>query len=275
MDSNSEQTVIPKGQQVDSSDEETTIDLGRILRALWHYIWLIVAVTFLGAIIMFACTKLFITNMYTSSATLYVSNSNTTTITSSDSNVAEVVSTVISSPDTINLAIEDGNLTIAGGLTENYTYKMISSALTVTVGEAGILTFSVELADPQDAYKVANAIIEALDTRAQTNEGGENIFKESLFYSVVTNPRVPTTKSSPNTMQNTLIGALAGAVLSCAVIVVFELLNNRIYNNDYLTSTFNLPVLTEIPDFSDKRISSEYSSYSTPPHYGYGVSYKQ
>lgn len=249
MDSNNEQTAVQSEQQTESGD--ITIDLGRIFRAIWHYLWLIIVVAFLGAVIMYGYTKLFIADTFTSTATVYMANTSGESVTSSDSYVANAMSTVIKSRTTLEQAIEQNDLP--------YEYDDISECVSVSVGSAGILTITVEYSDANSAAEIANAILSVLEDRAT------EVFKGTIYVSVVDYAVAPEYKSAPSTLKNVLIGGVAGAAISCVIIVLLELLNNKIYNNDYLITTYNIPVLTEIPDFADKK--SDKKNYAK---YGYG-----
>lgn len=257
MDSNDEQVVV-QSEQTTKQKEEITIDLGRIFRALWHYIWIIILAIVLGAVIMFGYTKFFVTEMYTATATIYVRNassnsSSSSSISSANEYVAEAVTELIVDYDTISTAIEYNNLP--------YTYKEVKASISTSVGESGNLYLSVEYSDPEAAADIANAILSVLEVRAT------EVYGSYIYVGIYSDAQVPTSKSSPNTTQNVIIGALVGAVLSCAVIAVLEILNNKIYENDYLITTYNIPVLTEIPDFSDKKSGKKY--YTS--QYGYGT----
>ncbi len=262
MEFNSEQIAVPLEQQTDSNGE-VTIDIGRILRALLHYLWVIIVATVLGALIMLIYTKLFITEMYTSSATIYVKNlsssdQTSSSISNSDTYVAEAVTELITDYKTITMAIEENGLSYIYD-EEDITYDDIVDCITTSVGEAGNLYLSVTYSDPEIAAEIANAILSVLEERAS------QVYGSYVYVSAYSEARVPTEKSSPNTFRNVILGALVGAVISCVVIVVMELLNNKIYDKEYLITTYNLPVLTEIPDFSDKKAGMQKYKYG----YGY------
>ena len=53
--------------------------------------------------------------------------------------------------------------------------------------------------------------------------------------------------SSPNVLKNTAMGALAGAVLAMAVIVIRYLMNDTIQTEDDIRKYLNLHTLAAIP----------------------------
>ena len=63
------------------------------------------------------------------------------------------------------------------------------------------------------------------------------------------------------------MGMIIGIVLACAVIVIMELLDDRVRDEQYLIQNYDLPVLASIPDYSN---SGKSSSYYKKHRYGYG-----
>jgi capsular polysaccharide biosynthesis protein len=64
--------------------------------------------------------------------------------------------------------------------------------------------------------------------------------------------KVPTEPSSPHVKRITLISFALGMVLAIAIIIVTDLIDNRIQFTDDFKKVFeDIPVLTEIPDMSE------------------------
>ena len=75
---------------------------------------------------------------------------------------------------------------------------------------------------------------------------------------------VPTSKSSPSITHYVEMGMMAGFVISCAIIILIELLDEQIRDEDYLTQTYDLPVLAGIPDLLSSKTRSGYGGYYAP-----------
>ena len=75
---------------------------------------------------------------------------------------------------------------------------------------------------------------------------------------IVDHAVVPTRKASPNITQNTMIGAIFGFLLACGIVVITEQLNDQIQDSDYLSQTYDLPVLAVIPDLLSHKSDHEY-----------------
>ena len=54
---------------------------------------------------------------------------------------------------------------------------------------------------------------------------------------------------------------LVGAVLSCGIIIVAELLDDKLQDADELAREYNIPVLTVVPDLLSRKVEKYYSYY--------------
>jgi len=61
-----------------------------------------------------------------------------------------------------------------------------------------------------------------------------------------------------------MIGLLVGFVLSCAVIILIDLLDTTIRDEDYLYQRYGIPVLAVVPDATE----THKSSYGYSHYYG-------
>ena len=75
-------------------------------------------------------------------------------------------------------------------------------------------------------------------------------FSEAGVLEVIDEPVYPTSPSSPSALRTALIGLLLGFVISCVLVVLKEILDNRIKSPDEITTLFGIPVLGTVPDFS-------------------------
>ena len=101
------------------------------------------------------------------------------------------------------------------------------------------------------AEKITNTIARLLPDKIATIVDGASV--RVVDYAVV-----PVEKSSPSNSKNAMIGAALGFVLSCAVIVVMYLLDDTIHSEEYLTQTYEYPVLAGIPDLHAKTSKAGY-----------------
>ena len=103
-----------------------------------------------------------------------------------------------------------------------------------------ILYINVVSADPQEAKDLADTYAqvarEFIAVKMDTEQ--PNIFEEALL---------PSRPSSPNKSKNILLGFMVGLLLSCGVIVVQFLLDDRLRSVDDIEKYVQLPTLGVMP----------------------------
>lgn len=228
------------------------IDLLALLKACWKRIWLIILAALLCGSASYLGTRYLITPTYRTYFSAYVNNSietgASTTITSSDlsasQSLADTAAGIIESATVLGQAAD------AVGLGEEDSASVSASV----DSSSGIITVYVVAADPQLAVSYASAIAEiAAEETARIVEGSS--------MQTIDAPKIPTTIYSPNYTRNTLMGLLVGAFLVCAVVVLLELLNDRVQDQDELEERYGISVLGAIPDWSGLNKNPNYSYY--------------
>lgn len=218
------------------------IDLVRLGKALWRRAWAIVlaAVIFGGAAFTYA--RFMVTPLYTASTLLYVNNSSisvgSTKVNLSDLTAAqsllETYMVILKTRGTLTEVIEAAELP--------YSYEQLSDMISAgSVNSTEVMEVKVTSADPQEAEKIANTIADILPARFSSILEGSSV-------SIVDYAVVPSEKSSPSVSRYTLVGAVLGVVLICALLILLELLDDRVHNEDYVRETFDLPLLAVVPD---------------------------
>ncbi len=113
------------------------------------------------------------------------------------------------------------------------------------VEDTSVFYSRVNATNAQDAYDVAYAVASCAPRRIQGLRSEDTLMVASM-------PTVPTSPSAPNIRNNTIYGLFAGLAVSVLLVVVKELLDNRIKNSEEITETYGLPVLGVVPDFSNQ-----------------------
>lgn len=128
---------------------------------------------------------------------------------------------------------------------EVYTANQVAGmvSFSAVVEETGVFYVTVSSSDPQRAYHVASAIAAKAPERISS-------LKPSDKLSVVSYPVLAVSPSSPNVVNNTVIGFLFGFILSAAVVILREMLDGRVKSAAEITEMYGLPVLGSVPDFS-------------------------
>ncbi len=225
-------------------EEGMEIDLLRLLKALWRQIWAIVLVVALFGGAAFTYSKMFIPSQYTASALMYVNSSNISlgdtkvNITQGELSAAKsLIDTyvvILRTRTTLNEVIERGNLTCS--------YNTLAGMITASsVNNTEIFRVNVTSNDPEISAHIANTIAQVLPEKISS-------IVEGTSARIVDSAVVPAGKSGPSNVRNGLLGAIVGFVLICGIIIIRELLDDRIQDSDYLMQTYDMPVLAVIPD---------------------------
>lgn len=243
-------------------ENEEYIDLKRIFSALWRRVWAIILVTVIFGGVAFGYTKFMVTPMYTARTLMYVNNSDISVggsnfkISASDLAAAQsLVGTyivILNTRMTLNDVIDTANL--------NYSYEQLSSMVSAEPYEdTEIFAIKVTSPDPKEAELIANTIGMVLPGKISAVVEGSSV--RIVDYAVE-----PAGPSSPSMTKNVAIGALIGLLLTAAVIIVVEMMDELIHDSDYLMQTFDIPVLAVIPDLqSSSNIPADYYYQSSAP----------
>ena len=232
-----EELKKPKVQQNDQ------IDLIEIFSLLFRKAWIVVLCLIVGGTLAFGWTKLRVTPMYTASSTIYVLTKTTTVTSIADLQLGSQLTNdfviLAKSRPVIETVIEDLDL--------DYTYEAVSRMISITNEEnTRIVKFSVSHADPEMAKNIANSVAEATAERIAyiMNTDKPKIVEEAVE---------PTVPSSPNVLRNIEKGALLGAGLAIAVIMLLYLFNDTLQTEADVLKYLDLNVLAVIPAEKEKR----------------------
>ncbi len=237
------------------------VDLLDMLRLLWEKLWIIVIAMVLCGSIAFTGAIFTVAPLYTSTAMMYVNNNSVSvgdsTFTfstgqlSAAKSLLDVYLIILRSRTTLEAAIEEADLP--------YTYGQLRSFVSAgSVNGTGIFTISATCPDPDDAKLIVDTLVEILPERISDIVEGSSV---RLVDSAVR----PTSRSSPSYTRYALIGVVVGAVLSCAAIIIQDLMNTTVRDEEYLKQRYNIPLLAVIPDAFDP----------SKKKYGYKYGYKK
>lgn len=223
--------------------ENTGIGLIELAKAGWKHVgWILLAGIICG-VLTFVGTHLFVTPQYRSSFTAYVNNrsgqdNGNNTVTSADlmasQSLVKTYSAVITSRSVLEAAAAQS------GIGSDYT-QLSGMVSTQAVGDTEIISVSVTMPDAEQAAALAGAISEV---------AGEYIARivEGSSMQIVDQPVIPTSIYSPSYKKNLLQGIILGIVLACGVIVLRELLDDRVKDRGTLEARFGIPVIGSIPN---------------------------
>ena len=238
-----------------ASMDEFDIDLGRIFRSVLDRSWLVAIVAVLCALIVFVGTFFFVTPKYEAAAMFYVNNNSLSVADASFSissgdlstsrNLVKSYLVILNTRETL-----DSVLDYAG--VDQLTYMQLGKMLTAgAVNETEIFQVVVTSTDPGEAEKLANAIAYILPKRIDTIIDGTSA-------KIVSSAVRPSRPSSPSFTKNTLIGFLAGLLLSVGAIALKEVFDITIRGEEDIARISKLPILAAVPDMMSPGKGSYY-----------------
>ena len=115
-----------------------------------------------------------------------------------------------------------------------------------------VIDVSVTTGDPVLSADIANEVVNVFESKIYDIMQIENV-------TTLTEAKVPTKKSGPSTMKNTMIGGLLGLVI-CGLITIIQLFTDtKVKTEDEVKKIFDYPIIVSIPDFEirDKEVNED------------------
>lgn len=218
------------------------------LQDIWNLVkktWIvIVSVTIVAALLSAIYTVAFVPKMYKSSVTMYVSNtekSTTGNVNSGDLNASQLLANT-----SVQLLMkEPARVKICEELKVDVTPAQLLQYVSIKqTEETELLTIYATTPDPELSADICNAYAKIAPEYLQG-------IIEAGSFKAVDEAKPATSSSYPSVQRNVIVGALLGAVITFGVFFVIFLFDNSVKDADDLKKRLNLPVLGEIPSFSN------------------------
>lgn len=223
--------------------EQETIEINviQLLKALWAKKVLILLVAIVAGAVSFAYSSFVVKPEYRSTTRIYVVNRNQSDkpgLTNQDLQAGTYLvkdyREIILSQDVLEKVVSDLGLTINA--------KTLAKKVQVTVPvDTRIVSISVSDHKPDEASRIANALREVAAQKiiAVTRVSDVTTLEEA---------RPATGPSSPNIRRNTLMGIGAGAGLVIVVVLLVELLDDRVKRPEDIEDVMKISLLGVIPN---------------------------
>ena len=213
------------------------IDVLSLLRTIWRKKFLILLTAILTTGLAFAYSAFLLTPQYDSTTRLYVvnqSSDNGAGITNQDlqagSFLVKDYKEIILSQDVLK------NVTTTLGITDD-----IKEKITVNIPvDTRILSITVRDSDPNQAATIANTL---------RDEAAKKIIEVTKVSDVTTlEAALPAEKpSTPQTKRNLVLGFVAGAFLATALVLVLEVLDDRVKRPQDIEEGLGMTLLGVVP----------------------------
>ena len=222
-------------------NQAVEIDVFAMLKTLWKRKFSIVLVALVFAIAAFGYSAFLAKKEYQSTSRIYVvsrQNQDNNALTNSDlqagSYLVKDYREIILSQNVLSQAIEELKL--------DMTPAELSKKISVSVPtDTRILSITAKDGDPKEAARIANGL---------RNVAAEKIIAVTKVSDVTTldEAEVPQSPSSPNIRRNVLLGFIAGAGLMVVLMVVVEVLDDRVKRPEDIEDLMGLTLLGIVPD---------------------------
>lgn len=222
-----------------NQEEYWIINIKDLMMLMLRRLPIILAAMVLCAGAMLVRVMYFVTPMYEAKATMIVS-------TRQDSSAAitnDQYSSARNWANTYSIVLKSGTMlqAVTDSLDLSIDYETLSSMISVyVVDNTQILGLTVTASDPQQALQIAKAMVALAPTILSGKVDAASI-------SVISDARCNNQPINLGKKQPVILGAAMGMVLACAVILLAELLNNKIRSEEDITKYLQLPVLSVIP----------------------------
>ena len=222
-------------------NQAVEIDVFAMLKTLWKRKFSIVLVALVFAIAAFGYSAFLAKKEYQSTSRIYVvsrQNQDNNALTNSDLQAGTYLvkdyPEIILSQNVLTQAIEELKLDL--------TPAELSKKISVSVPtDTRILSITAKDGDPKEAARIANGL---------RNVAAEKIISVTKVSDVTTldEAEVPQSPSSPNIRRNVLLGFIAGAGLMVVLLVVVEVLDDRVKRPEDIEELMGFTLLGVVPD---------------------------
>ena len=221
--------------------DKIEIDVLQIVKVLWKRKFVILVAALVAGLVAFAYSSFVIKPQYTSTTRIYVVNRNQADkpgLTNQDLQAGAYLvkdyREIILSQDVLEKVVADQSLTIDA--------KTLGKKVSVTVpADTRIVSISVRDGKPEEASRIANAL---RDVAAQ------KIISVTRVSDVTTleEARPATSPSSPNIRRNTMMATVAGVGFVVIIVLLVELLDDRVKRPEDIEEVMHLSLLGVIPN---------------------------
>ena len=221
--------------------EKFEIDAFQLVKVLWKRKFLIALVALVAGVTAFAYSSFVIKPQYASTTRIYVVNRNQADkpgLTNQDlqagSYLVKDYREIILSQDVLEKVVADQNLTIDA--------KTLGKKVSVTVpADTRIVSISVRDGKPEEASRIANALREV---------AAQKIISVTRVSDVTTleEARPATFPYSPNIRRNTMMATIAGVGIVIVIVLLVELLDDRVKRPEDIEEVMHISLLGVIPN---------------------------
>ncbi|MBQ8163910.1 MAG: hypothetical protein IJZ93_06070 [Clostridia bacterium] len=249
--------------------DETEIDIRDVGNFLLGKIWIIALATVCLALFAFLFTSLFVTPTYSSTSKVIVAGNSIQTSATGQfqsgeaivKETEEIVKTVKFCTEVADILNDPASSPLVPGTDKTFkeyygieiTHQEIYNSVSIDVKDGSIIaSFTVITDDPKISAVIANTIsshyVYFLENLKFEDKNYGYVSPLTFAPKIIEYASVSSSPTSSNMIRNTLIAAAIGLVLSCAVLIVIFIFDDKIKTPDDIQNRLKLNVLGVIPE---------------------------
>lgn len=225
---------------MNSLEKEEYIDVMEIVRGLWIYKFLLIALAVIMALMFSVRVVFFTKDRYVASGILYVSNRGAQG--SSDELSLNDIDTAKSMTETCReiLAMRTFLSGVSEDIGNKYNWKQLGSMTSVSaLNDTELLVISATAGTAEDAYLVAESMVRNAPYTLKS------VFKNGSV-EIIDEVVIPDGPVGKGTMKEALKGALVGLFIGIAFVVVRNLFDTKVHKSEDVATRYNVSILGEI-----------------------------
>jgi capsular polysaccharide biosynthesis protein len=227
------------------------INLLDLLEALKKKLWLIFLSIGIGGVLAAGVTHFFVEPKYSSSAEMMVSMPSADTVSTKANEISTNLLLINTYNDMIksNFIMDKVRTTLNEKTEFNFTSNSaIKEAVSVKTTEDSMLfSISATANTPKKAQDIANVVAQTFQQNAKN--GLKNTIDEITILSKAEESPKPV---SPSLKKYTLLGSAAGGVVCSLVVLLVELFNQKIKDEEFISSKLEQPLLGTVSKIGNK-----------------------
>ena len=251
---------------MNKNEQEFIIDFKHLIKSLIKKAWLIILAGVIFGASALIYTSNFVAPKYSSSVMLYVNNKSfslgNTSVNISAADLSASQSLIDTYIGILKTRTTLEEVSDKSGLGYGYG-QLLGMISTSKLEGTEIFRVTVTASDPTQAAQIANTISDVLPERIEDIIEGSSM--RIVDSAVINNGKV-----SPDITGNSMRWFLIGCFIAAAVIVLITILDDTIRSEDYILQTYDVPILSKIPDLND---NGTHGGYFGKYKYGYSQKY--
>ena len=234
-----------------------------IIRLLLSHIWLIIIITIIGAGAAFSFSKFVLPLEYSSHITMYVQsytgiteNSNNVNNISNSKQLVNTYMEVLKDDAVMNAVAEKlSNQFEENVLSQNFTINDSGKITPASIRSCLVISSVTDTSAVKVTATAKNAEVAAAICNDLTQVAPQYVEEAVGVGSINTidTAKVYNTPVAPNTMKNTMLGAVAGFMLIVLIIFLIDFFDNTIKDTDALGKKYNKAIIGDIQAFGDSK----------------------